>query len=168
MTLLIAVVELMATIRPELRRPGFGIGMALLGIGMGLLASQLGNVIQSSVESRDRGEAGGLQYTSQQLGSAVGTALIGAIMITMLGSAFATQIAADPRIPDDITTAIDIELAGSVPFVPSTAVTDALAAYASGGRPHDTMHAQAATLDDASRLDIAAYFADPAVCAGGD
>jgi len=125
--LLIAVVELMAVIRPELRRPGFGIGMALLGIGMGLLVSQLGNVIQSSVGSRDRGEAGGLQYTSQQLGSAIGTALIGAIVITVLGSAFTNQIAEDPRIPEEITTRIDVELAGSVPFVPSPAVTDALA-----------------------------------------
>jgi cytochrome c553 len=45
---------------------------------------------------------------------------------------------------------------------------DALTAYAGGSRPHDTMHAQAATLNDADREDIAAYFADPSVCAKGD
>jgi cytochrome c553 len=46
-------------------------------------------------------------------------------------------------------------------------ILDALAAYANGDRPHETMHAQAATLSDTDRQDIAAYFADPAVCGKG-
>lgn len=33
---------------------------------------------------RDRSEAGGLQYTAQQLGSSLGTALIGAVVIAAL------------------------------------------------------------------------------------
>jgi len=44
-------------------------------------------------------------------------------------------------------------------------VLDALAAYASGGRPHLTMHAHASTLDEDDRQNVAAYFADPAYCA---
>ena len=64
--------------------------MALLGVGMGLLASQLGNVVQSSVDASGRSEAGGLQYTSQQLGSSLGVALIGAIVIAGLTSTFLT------------------------------------------------------------------------------
>lgn len=47
-------------------------------------------------------------------------------------------------------------------------VLDALAAYADGSRPHVTMHAHAATLDESGRQDVAAYFADPAVCAKED
>ncbi len=35
----------------------------------------------------------------------------------------------------------------------------ALKAYTSGERPHSTMHAQAATLSEQDKLDIAAYFA---------
>ena len=50
----------------------FAIGMAVLGIGMGLMVSQLGNVVQSSVDDSGRSEAGGLQYTGQQLGSSLG------------------------------------------------------------------------------------------------
>lgn len=46
-------------------------------------------------------------------------------------------------------------------------VLDALAAYAGGARPHPTMHAHAATLDESERKDVAAYFADPAVCGKG-
>ena len=58
--------------------------MGVLGVGMGLIVSQLGNVVQSAVEDRDRSEAGGLQNTAQQLGSSLGTALLGAIVISGL------------------------------------------------------------------------------------
>ena len=63
---------LLATIRPTLSNAGFALGMAVLGIGMGLMVSQLGNVVQSSVDDSGRSEAGGLQYTGQQLGSSLG------------------------------------------------------------------------------------------------
>ena len=62
--------------------------MAVLGVGMGLIASQLGNVVQSSVDASGRGEAGGLQYTGQQLGSSLGVALIGAIVLAGLTGTF--------------------------------------------------------------------------------
>jgi len=124
--LLVGVFVLMATIQPSLRGIGFGTAMTLLGVGMGLLASQLGNVVQSSVTNRDRSEAGGLQYTAQQLGSALGTALVGAIVITALGSAFISKIALDPRVPEDLTAAIEVELAGNVPFVPTAVAGIAL------------------------------------------
>lgn len=47
-------------------------------------------------------------------------------------------------------------------------VLDALAGYADGSRPHMTMHAHAATLDESGRQDVAAYFADLAICAKED
>ncbi len=61
--------------------------MGVLGIGMGLIVSQLGNVVQSSVDS-DRSEAGGLQFTAQQLGSSLELALIAAIVLIGLTSTF--------------------------------------------------------------------------------
>ena len=65
--------------------------MAVLGVGMGLIASQLGLVVQSSVDASGRGEAGGLQFTGQQLGSSLGVALIGAIVLTGLTSTFVSN-----------------------------------------------------------------------------
>ncbi len=67
--------------------------MAVLGVGMGLIVSQLGNVVQSSVDASGRGEAGGLQYTGQQLGSSLGVALIGAIVLAGLTGAFVSNVA---------------------------------------------------------------------------
>ena len=72
--------------------------MTALGLGMGLVASQLGNVVQSAVSDDERSEAGGLQFTSQQLGAAVGTALIGAVLITGLIGAFSDNVATDQRV----------------------------------------------------------------------
>ena len=80
-TTLVAAVALLATIQPTLADGAFKASMALLGVGMGLIVSQLGNVVQSSVDASGRGEAGGLQYTGQQLGSSLGVALIGSIVL---------------------------------------------------------------------------------------
>ena len=117
--LLVSVFVLMGTIEPTLEGAAFGLSMALLGVGMGLLASQLGNVVQSSVGPKDRSEAGGLQYTAQQLGSATGTALIGAIVITVLGTVFLNLAASDPRVSDEVSQEIGIAVSGSIAFVPS-------------------------------------------------
>jgi len=125
--LLVAVVVLIATIEPVLEGLAFAISMALLGIGMGLLASQLGNVVQSAVGPRDRSEAGGLQYTAQQLGSSIGTALIGAVVISSLAAAFVSQVEQDPRIPPEVSQAIGVELSGSIEFIRSSDLEAGLA-----------------------------------------
>jgi MFS family permease len=95
-----AVLMLLATIEPELDNGAFLAAMGVLGVGMGLIVSQLGNVVQSAVGDADRSEAGGLQNTAQQLGSSLGTALLGAIVISGLISAFTANIADDPRISE--------------------------------------------------------------------
>jgi MFS family permease len=125
--LLGAVLVLMGSIEPKLEGPGFGLAMAFLGIGMGLLASQLGNLIQSSVGPRDRSEAGGLQYTAQQLGSAVGTAFIGAIVIGALSTAFIDEVNEDPRVSAAVSEEFRVSLNGSISFVESDALAEALA-----------------------------------------
>ena len=97
------VLVLLSTIKPTLANAGFALGMAVLGIGMGLMISQLGNVIQSSVEESGRSEAGGLQFTGQQLGSALGVAFIGAIVLTGLTSTFISNVQHDPRVSADVS-----------------------------------------------------------------
>ncbi|HUV10675.1 MAG TPA: MFS transporter, partial [Acidimicrobiia bacterium] len=101
-----AAIGLIATIGPELEGADFAIAMGLLGMGMGLIASQLGNVVQSSVPASDGGEAGGLQYTAQQLGSAIGVALIGSIVITGLASNFVAQVSANPDVSNEVQTQV--------------------------------------------------------------
>jgi EmrB/QacA subfamily drug resistance transporter len=121
-TLVAASFLLLSQIEPDLKSVGVTVSLVVLGTGMGLIASQLGNVIQSAVEPADRGEAGGLQYTAQQLGSALGTALIGAVVISSLVAAFTDNIEADETIAADVTEAISIEVSSGASFVPAEQV----------------------------------------------
>ena len=99
---------LLATIRPALADAGFAIGMAVLGVGMGLMISQLGNVVQSSVEESGRSEAGGLQYTGQQLGSSLGVALIGSIVLIGLTTTFISNVEHDSRISAQVSAQVGV------------------------------------------------------------
>jgi len=121
----LAVLVLMATVQPTLADAWFATSMALLGVGMGLMVSQLGNVVQSSVDASGRGEAGGLQYTGQQLGSSLGVALIGAIVLTGLTSVFVSQIEGDARISSDVASQVTVAVEPGVDFVSSAEVTAA-------------------------------------------
>ncbi|MET0729404.1 MAG: MFS transporter [Acidimicrobiales bacterium] len=118
-TTLAAAVALLATIQPTLADTAFKLSMAVLGVGMGLIVSQLGNVVQSSVDASGRGEAGGLQYTGQQLGSSLGVALIGSIVLIGLGGAFVANITDDPAIPDETEAQIATAVEEGIDFVPS-------------------------------------------------
>jgi MFS family permease len=115
--LVVASLLLLATIEPELEKPQFGVAMAVFGIAMGLIVSQLGNVVQSAVGEADRGEAGGLQYTSQQLGASLGTALIGAVVISLLASSFGAKVASNPEISAAVKGQVGVHLEGDVSFV---------------------------------------------------
>lgn len=117
LVLFVAILWLLATIRPRIDDLSFAWAMAVLGLGMGLLASQLGNVVQSAVNESERSEAGGLQYTAQNLGSSLGTALIGAILIGALVHAFTTQIADNPQISDAARQQTGIAIEAGVSFV---------------------------------------------------
>lgn len=108
---------LMGTIEPELDNTAFLFAMGVLGVGMGLVVSQLGNVVQSAIGDEQRSEAGGLQYTAQQLGSSLGTALLGAIVITGLIAAFSTNIADDAQVSDRVEQQVAVQMSAGASFV---------------------------------------------------
>jgi Na+/melibiose symporter-like transporter len=144
--LAVAVVFLLGTIDPEIDDTAFAVAMTAFGAGLGLIASQLGNVVQSSVGERDRSEAGGLQFTAQQLGAALGTAVIGAVLITGLINAFSTNVADDPAISDEVSQEVGIRLQGSVSFV---SADDVRAAATEEGLHDATIQAVVSSYEDA-------------------
>lgn len=124
----VATVWLLTTVRPELNELSFGIAMGLLGLGLGLIVSQLGNVVQSSVGAAGRSEAGGLQYTAQQLGSALGVALVGAIVLSGLVGNFVTRIEQNPDVPASVVDQARVAVDGTVSFVSADEVRRAATA----------------------------------------
>jgi EmrB/QacA subfamily drug resistance transporter len=121
---LLSTLLLLDTIEPQLDNASFLIAMGVLGVGMGLIVSQLGNVVQSAVDDSDRSEAGGLQNTAQQLGSSLGTALLGAIVITGLLAAFTSNIADNPKISEDVKAQVEIQLSAGGSFVATQQVEE--------------------------------------------
>jgi hypothetical protein len=96
--------------------------MFLAGAALGLLASQLGAVNMSSVTEKETSEVGGLQGVFQNLGSSLGTALIGSILIGALTTSFAAGVAAS-TLPSNVKTTISQETEGGVAIVPAATVT---------------------------------------------
>ncbi len=123
--ILIASVVLLGTIDVELDELEFGIALALFGVGAGLLLSQLGNVIMSSVEPGKTNEAGGLQGTAQNLGASLGTALIGSVLIAALSTNFVSLVEENPDVPAQVRDRIARVAEQGIPVVPAADVEQA-------------------------------------------
>jgi EmrB/QacA subfamily drug resistance transporter len=124
---------LLGAVDVELRAPALSIALIVFGIGAGLLASQLGNIILSSVGPERSSEAGGLQGTAQNLGASLGTALIGAILLGALSSGFVSRLAENPDISPEARDAV-VVAAGSQ-GVGLISATDAEALLVDAGVP---------------------------------
>ncbi len=116
--LAVASVVLLSTIDVELNRATFALALALFGVGAGLLLSQLGNVIMSSVPAERINETGGLQGTAQNLGASLGTALIGAILIAALTNGFVERVQDNPAVPPAVREQAIAATEQGVPIVP--------------------------------------------------
>ncbi|MFO8076399.1 MAG: MFS transporter, partial [Egibacteraceae bacterium] len=123
--LVVALATLIGAIEPALEGWGFGSAMAALGVGMGLIASQLGNVIQSAVDDGDRSEAGGLQWTAQQLGGSLGVAVIGAVVLSALAGNVIAIVEDDARLAPQVREQVTTQVSEGLDFVTVEQVGDA-------------------------------------------
>lgn len=121
--LIIGVVFLLSAIDPELRSAAFAVAMFAVGAGLGLLASQLGNINMSSVATDKSSEVGGLQGTFQNLGSSFGTAFVGSILVVSLTSGFISNIN-DSTLPDHVKTYITAQSKTGVQIVSANDVQE--------------------------------------------
>jgi MFS family permease len=146
LALVAASVFLLGTIDVELKGTEFALSLTLFGVGAGLLLSQLGNVIMSSVDPAKINEAGGLQGTAQNLGASLGTALIGAVLIAALTSGFVSQVKDNPAVSAPVRERVTQIAEKGIPVVP---VDDVEQAVIDGGVPADEAKAIADDYGDA-------------------
>jgi MFS family permease len=123
--------------------------LLLAGLGIGALASQLGSVTVAAVPDEQSADVGGLQNSVTFLGSSIGTALAGAVLISALTSSFLTGIQGNPAIPEQMSSQAQVKLAGGVPFIPDDQLNRALT---DAGVAKDTAAAIVAE-NEAARLD---------------
>ncbi|GAA3862451.1 MFS transporter [Leifsonia kafniensis] len=114
---------LLWSVTPDLRSGLFATGMFLAGTALGLLASQLGNVNMSSVTEKETSEVGGLQGVFQNLGSSLGTALIGSILIGALSTTFASGVASSD-LSAEARAIVNEATEGGVQIVPAASVNE--------------------------------------------
>lgn len=144
--LLISLLGLIGSVDQELNSLAFAISLGVMGFGAGLMVSQIGNVIMSAVKTSETSEAGGIQGTFQYLGGALGTALVGAVLLIGLTGAFSDSVTASP----DVSPATQQRLAAAteegISFVPTATVEAQLAK--AGVKPQEA-EAIATSYDDA-------------------
>jgi len=99
-------------------------GLILFGIGFGFAISQLANVTLSAVSVNQAGEASGVNNTFRQLGSSLGQALIGALLIASLSTQLNKDVTASTVIPEQAKPQVTAGVAASAESLGTASGTD--------------------------------------------
>jgi len=84
-------------------------GLVLFGIGQGALVTLLFNVLVTASPKELAGDVGSLRGTTNNLAAAVGTAVAGALLVGLLSAAIVSNLAANPTLPPDIQSQLDLD-----------------------------------------------------------
>jgi MFS family permease len=85
---------LLALVGASSRVVAFVPGLALIGLGVGVMLTPSVNVVQSSFPEEQQGEISGLSRSISNLGSSFGTAIAGTILVSDLASGNTTYVIA--------------------------------------------------------------------------
>jgi len=90
------------------------LGLLIGGLAIGLIAGQLPNLILSGVDANEASEASGLQGTAQNLGMALGTAVIGTVILSVAIASIGDRVADSEIVPDSMKPQIQSALEGGI------------------------------------------------------
>jgi predicted MFS family arabinose efflux permease len=85
------------------------IGLVVFGIGQGSLVTLLFNVLVTASPKELAGDVGSLRGTTQNLAAVVGTAVAGALLVTLLSTIVLGKIAENPLLPKEIQSQVDLD-----------------------------------------------------------
>lgn len=122
------VVFLIASITADARGTLFAIAMTVIGVGLGLAVSQIGNVNLSAADESRSSEIGGLQGTGQNLGSSLGVAIAGTVLFIGLATTFNVNLANDPDVSAELAAAAKQATATGIQVVSADEATAAVTA----------------------------------------
>jgi len=98
-------------------------GLVLFGIGQGSLVTLVFNVLVTASPKELASDVGSLRGTTQNLASAVGTALAGALLVGLLSAIVLRSLAANPVLPPEIQSQVDLD---SINFVSNDRLQEVL------------------------------------------
>ena len=90
------------------------VGLVLFGIGQGSLVTLVFNVLVTASPKELAGDVGSLRGTTNNLASAVGTAVAGALLVGLLSATVLRSIAENPLLPREVQSQVNLD---SINFV---------------------------------------------------
>ena len=100
--------------------------MLVVGVGIGLIASQVTNVNLASAGPAKTSETGALPGPAQNLGSALGPAIIGSILLSVLTTTFDNRVYNDTSLPVGPRHTVSQKTSRGLSFIPAQTAAAAL------------------------------------------
>lgn len=110
---------LVLAIDPTFDSLPFAASVLVVGIGLGLIGSQVTNVNLASAGPAKTSETGALQGTAQNLGSALGTAVIGSLLLSVLTATFDHRVESDASLPSKPRHEVSEKTSRGLAFLPA-------------------------------------------------
>lgn len=85
------------------------LGLFVFGVGQGALVTLVFNVLVTASPKELAGDVGSVRGTTQNLASAVGTAVAGALLVGMLSVNVISSLAEHPEIPPELASQVDLD-----------------------------------------------------------
>ncbi|MCO7273499.1 MFS transporter [Cellulosimicrobium cellulans] len=85
------------------------LGLVVFGIGQGALVTLVFNVLVTAAPKTLAGDVGSIRGTTQNLASAVGTALAGALLVTILSFSVGRAVVEHPELPPSLVAQVDLD-----------------------------------------------------------
>jgi len=100
------------------------VGLIVFGVGQGALVTLVFNVLVTAAPKELAGDVGSIRGTTQNLASAVGTAIAGAMLVGILSLNITQAVINDVALPDALIAQVDLD---QVTFVSNDQLRDVLA-----------------------------------------
>lgn len=131
------------------------LGLIVFGIGQGALVTLVFNVLVTAAPVELAGDVGSLRGTTQNLASAVGTAVAGALLVGRLGVSVGRAAVEHPELPPELVSQVDLD---NVNFVSNDDLRELLELHhlgppRSGGRRDRPQRTGAAACPTARAVD---------------
>jgi hypothetical protein len=85
------------------------LGLFAFGVGQGALVTLLFNVLVTASPKELAGDVGSLRGTTNNLAAAVGTAVAGALVVSLLSAGILRSIADNPRLSPELQSQVDLD-----------------------------------------------------------
>lgn len=122
----VAVAGLAITLSADISSWLLAAWLFVYGMGVGMATAQLTSVILIDIPVAESGQASGLQSTFRQLGSALGVAILGSLLIGTLGQATTNNVAETslpPTAQQQLTSVVTESAGAAIPALQQNPVT---------------------------------------------